>query len=105
VLQDEGAGVPKTTVELGSGEDRPGAVLVVFSAESGRMTSVIPVWEAALTSQAGSVSGVRVEGVEGRIVIRGAMMEVYDGAGRLVTGGRRVGEVVLDKRGGIISAG
>ena len=99
VLMDNGAGVPKTVWDLrDENNESPGAVLITFNAASGRVASVIPIWEEATSSAVGS--GVKVEAEGGRIVISGAPMRVYDGSGKLVSGPERVFHVVLDEQTG-----
>ena len=98
VLEDNGPGEPKTAWDLVVDGTAPGAALVVFDAESGKVRSVTAMWDQVGSAAAASAPQVALEG--GNLVISGGPMRVYDERGRLASPAGAVSRVVLDGRTG-----
>ncbi len=97
VLEDNGPGLVKTVWVLEQNNVAPGAALIVFNARTGKVGSVI-----ALKDQVGSAaaSGPVVEMDDGKLVVRGAAMTVYDGRGRQVSAAASVSTAAFDAETG-----
>lgn len=93
VLEDRGRGLAPRVWQV-SGTPNTGGILIYWSAETGKVASVLVTADTALSDSAATVSS-------GRVIVQGSFPEVYsarDPARNLVVGNAR--EVVLNSRTG-----
>ena len=93
VFEENGPGIPRNVWALDAGNTSPGAALVIFNAQTGKVSSVVALWDQVGSS---AVNGPRVALENGQLVVHGDALRVYDAHGEQVSRPSPVACAVLD---------